>query len=55
LNAADLYHAIIEGAVERGAAPDDDVCAIMGDVRSYGAAGTGSEVMQRIAVPLVGG
>jgi Cu(I)/Ag(I) efflux system membrane protein CusA/SilA len=56
LTAADLYHAIIEGAVERVRPKMMTVCAIMaGLLPILFSTGTGSEVMQRIAVPLVGG
>jgi Cu(I)/Ag(I) efflux system membrane protein CusA/SilA len=56
LDAADLYHAIIEGAVERVRPKMMTVSAIMaGLLPILWNTGTGSEVMQRIAVPLVGG
>ena len=56
LDAADLYHAIIEGAVERVRPKMMTVAAIMaGLLPILFSTGTGSEVMQRIAVPLVGG
>jgi Cu(I)/Ag(I) efflux system membrane protein CusA/SilA len=56
LTAADLYHAIIEGAVERVRPKMMTVSAIMaGLLPILFSTGTGSEVMQRIAVPLVGG
>jgi Cu(I)/Ag(I) efflux system membrane protein CusA/SilA len=56
LDAADLYHAIIEGAVGRVRPKMMTVCAIMaGLLPILFSTGTGSEVMQRIAVPLVGG
>ncbi len=56
LDAADLYHAIIEGAVERVRPKMMTVSAIMaGLLPILFSTGTGSEVMQRIAVPLVGG
>jgi Cu(I)/Ag(I) efflux system membrane protein CusA/SilA len=56
MDAADLYHAIIEGAVERVRPKMMTVCAIMaGLLPILFSTGTGSEVMQRIAVPLVGG
>jgi Cu(I)/Ag(I) efflux system membrane protein CusA/SilA len=56
LTAADLYHAIIEGAVERVRPKMMTVSAIMaGLLPILWSTGTGSEVMQRIAVPLVGG
>jgi len=52
----DLYHAVIEGAVERVRPKMMTVCAIMaGLLPILWSTGTGSEVMQRIAVPLVGG
>jgi Cu(I)/Ag(I) efflux system membrane protein CusA/SilA len=54
--AGDLYHAIIEGAVERVRPKMMTVSAIMaGLLPILWSTGTGSEVMQRIAVPLVGG
>ena len=44
------------GAVERVPAKDDTVVAIMGGLLPIlWSTGTGSEVMQRIAVPLIGG
>ncbi len=56
LTAGDLYHAIIEGAVDRVRPKMMTVCAIMaGLLPILFSTGTGSEVMQRIAVPLVGG
>ncbi|MBN9590858.1 MAG: efflux RND transporter permease subunit [Alphaproteobacteria bacterium] len=56
LDAADLYHAIIEGAVDRVRPKMMTVSAIMaGLLPILFSTGTGSEVMQRIAVPLVGG
>ena len=56
LTAADLYHAIIEGAVDRVRPKMMTVAAIMaGLLPILFSTGTGSEVMQRIAVPLVGG
>ena len=56
LTASDLYHAVIEGAVERVRPKMMTVAAIMaGLLPILFSAGTGSEVMQRIAVPLVGG
>ncbi len=56
LDAADLYHAIIEGAVDRVRPKMMTVCAIIaGLLPILFSTGTGSEVMQRIAVPLVGG
>ena len=51
-----LYRAIIEGAVERVRPKMMTVSAIMaGLLPILFSTGTGSEVMQRIAVPLVGG
>ena len=56
LDAADLYRAIIEGAVDRVRPKMMTVSAIMaGLLPILFSTGTGSEVMQRIAVPLVGG
>ena len=56
LTADDLYHAIIEGAVDRVRPKMMTVSAIMaGLLPILFSTGTGSEVMQRIAVPLVGG
>jgi Cu(I)/Ag(I) efflux system membrane protein CusA/SilA len=56
LTASDLYHAIIEGAVERVRPKMMTVAAIMaGLLPILFSTGTGSEVMRRIAVPLVGG
>ncbi len=56
LTAPDLYHAIIEGAVERVRPKMMTVFAITaGLVPILWSTGAGSEVMQRIAVPLVGG
>jgi len=56
LSADDLYHAVIEGAVERVRPKMMTVCAIMaGLLPILWSTGTGSEVIQRIAVPLVGG
>ncbi len=56
LTADDLYHAIIEGAVERVRPKMMTVSAIMAGLLPIPwSTGTGSEVMQRIAVPLVGG
>ncbi|HEX4077382.1 MAG TPA: CusA/CzcA family heavy metal efflux RND transporter [Rhizomicrobium sp.] len=53
---ADLYHAIIEGTVERVRPKMMTVAAIVaGLLPILWSAGTGSEVMQRIAVPMVGG
>ncbi|HKQ11007.1 MAG TPA: efflux RND transporter permease subunit [Rhizomicrobium sp.] len=52
----DLYHAIIEGAVERVRPKMMTVVAIMASLLPIlWSTGTGSEVMKRIAVPLVGG
>jgi Cu(I)/Ag(I) efflux system membrane protein CusA/SilA len=53
---ADLYAAIIEGAVERVRPKMMTVVAIMaGLLPILWSHGTGSEVMQRIAVPMIGG
>jgi Cu(I)/Ag(I) efflux system membrane protein CusA/SilA len=55
-DATDLYHAIIEGAVERVRPKMMTVMAIMaGLLPILLGTGTGSEVMRRIAMPLVGG
>jgi Cu(I)/Ag(I) efflux system membrane protein CusA/SilA len=52
----DLYEAIIEGAVERVRPKMMTVVAIMaGLLPILWSHGTGSEVMQRIAVPMIGG
>jgi Cu(I)/Ag(I) efflux system membrane protein CusA/SilA len=52
----DLYHAVMEGAVERVRPKMMTVIAIMaGLLPILWSTGTGSEVMQRIAVPMVGG
>ena len=52
----DLYHAIMEGAVERVRPKMMTVAAIMLSLLPIlWSTGTGSEVMKRIAVPLVGG
>lgn len=52
----DLYRAIIEGAVERVRPKMMTVVAIMASLLPIlWSTGTGSEVMKRIAVPLVGG
>ena len=52
----DLYDAIIEGAVERVRPKMMTVTAIMaGLLPIMWGTGTGSEVMQRIAAPMVGG
>ena len=51
-----LYAAIIEGAVERIRPKMMTVCAIMaGLVPIMWSHGSGSEIMQRIAVPMLGG
>jgi Cu(I)/Ag(I) efflux system membrane protein CusA/SilA len=56
LGAADLRAAIIEGAVERVRPKMMTVTAIMGGLLPLlWSTGTGSEVMQRIAVPMIGG
>jgi Cu(I)/Ag(I) efflux system membrane protein CusA/SilA len=56
LSRADLRHAIMEGAVERVRPKMMTVVAIMaGLVPILWSTGTGSEVMRRIAVPMVGG
>jgi Cu(I)/Ag(I) efflux system membrane protein CusA/SilA len=53
---ADLYEAIMEGAVERVRPKIMTVVAIMaGLLPIMWSHGTGSEVMQRIAVPMIGG
>jgi Cu(I)/Ag(I) efflux system membrane protein CusA/SilA len=53
---SDLRAAIVEGAVERVRPKMMTVTAIMaGLVPILWSAGTGSEVMQRIAVPMIGG
>ena len=53
---ADLYHAIMEGAVERVRPKMMTVVAIMaGLLPIMWSSGTGSEVMSRIAAPMVGG
>jgi copper/silver efflux system protein len=52
----DLYHAIMVGAVERVRPKMMTVVAIMaGLLPILWSTGTGSEVMQRIAVPMIGG
>jgi copper/silver efflux system protein len=52
----DLYAAIMAGAVERVRPKMMTVCAIMaGLLPIMWSHGTGSEVMQRIAVPMIGG
>ncbi len=54
--AADLYAAVMEGAVERVRPKMMTVVAIMaGLLPIMWSSGTGSEVMQRIAAPMVGG
>lgn len=56
LAAADIYAAIIEGAVERVRPKMMTVVAIMASLLPIlWSTGTGSEVMQRIAVPMIGG
>ena len=56
LTRADLHEAIMEGAVERVRPKMMTVVAIMaGLLPIMWSAGTGSEVMQRIAVPMIGG
>ena len=53
---ADLHHAIMVGAVERVRPKMMTVVAIMaGLLPIMWSTGTGSEVMQRIAVPMIGG
>jgi Cu(I)/Ag(I) efflux system membrane protein CusA/SilA len=55
-SAADLYNAIMEGAVERVRPKMMTVVAIMaGLLPIMWSSGTGSEVMRRIAAPMVGG
>ncbi len=55
-DAADLYSAIMEGAVERVRPKMMTVVAIMaGLLPILWSSGTGSEVMRRIAAPMVGG
>ena len=55
-SATDLYHAIMEGAVERVRPKMMTVVAIMaGLLPIMWSTGTGSEVMSRIAAPMVGG
>ena len=52
----DLYHAIMDGAVERVRPKMMTVAAIMaGLLPILWSTGVGSEVMQRIAVPMIGG
>ncbi len=56
LTRADLHQAIMEGAVERVRPKMMTVAAIMaGLVPILWSTGAGSEVMQRIAVPMIGG
>jgi Cu(I)/Ag(I) efflux system membrane protein CusA/SilA len=56
LTERDLYAAIMEGAVERVRPKMMTVAAIMaGLLPILWSTGTGSEVMQRIAVPMVAG
>src|SRR5881296_3708735 len=56
LTRADLYDAIMEGAVERVRPKIMTVVAIMaGLLPIMWSTGTGSEIMQRIAVPMIGG
>ncbi len=56
LTKADLHHAIMVGAVERVRPKMMTVVAIMaGLLPILWSTGTGSEVMQRIAVPMIGG
>jgi Cu(I)/Ag(I) efflux system membrane protein CusA/SilA len=53
---ADLHEAIMQGAVERVRPKMMTVVAIMaGLLPIMWSTGTGSEVMQRIAVPMIGG
>ena len=53
---ADLYMAIMEGAVQRVRPKMMTVCSIMaGLLPIMWSSGTGSEVMRRIAAPMVGG
>jgi Cu(I)/Ag(I) efflux system membrane protein CusA/SilA len=53
---ADLHEAIMRGAVERVRPKMMTVVAIMGGLLPImWSTGTGSEVMQRIAVPMIGG
>ena len=55
-SAEDLYHAVMEGAVERVRPKMMTVVAIMaGLLPIMWGTGTGSEVMSRIAAPMVGG
>ena len=56
LTAADVHDAIIVGAVERVRPKMMTVVAIMGGLLPImWSSGTGSEIMQRIAVPMIGG
>ena len=56
LSRRDLYDAIMEGAVERVRPKMMTVVAIMaGLLPIMWSTGTGSEIMQRIAVPMIGG
>jgi Cu(I)/Ag(I) efflux system membrane protein CusA/SilA len=56
LTRADLYTAVMEGAVERVRPKMMTVVAIMaGLLPILWSHGTGSEIMQRIAVPMIGG
>jgi len=56
LTRADLHDAIMEGAVERVRPKMMTVTAIMaGLLPIMWSTGTGSEIMQRIAVPMIGG
>ena len=53
---ADLYEAVMEGAVDRVRPKMMTVCAIMaGLLPILWTTGTGSEVMRRIALPMIGG
>ncbi|QDM16655.1 efflux RND transporter permease subunit [Tardiphaga sp. vice352] len=56
LTRGDLYEAVMEGAVERVRPKMMTVVAIMaGLLPILWSTGTGSEIMQRIAVPMIGG
>ncbi|HEY9455821.1 MAG TPA: CusA/CzcA family heavy metal efflux RND transporter [Bradyrhizobium sp.] len=56
LTRGDLYDAVMEGAVERVRPKMMTVIAIMaGLLPIMWSSGTGSEIMQRIAVPMIGG
>jgi copper/silver efflux system protein len=56
MSAGDLHEAIMEGAVERVRPKIMTVVAIMaGLLPIMWSSGTGSEIMQRIAVPMIGG